>query len=128
MKRLLLLSALGLFAGCDTLDGPQVCTREYVTYTVRVVDASGDLLADLTTRSVVEPSGVELVTAQDANTGQVGVYPVASDAHGRLISRSGTTVRFEATGDGLSAEASFVFDTDGCHVRKVSGPQEIVAR
>ncbi len=129
MRAPLLLFALGLLAGCSIFDpargGPQACTMEFRTYTVRVVDAAGEPVEGLTTTVRNERTGEVLAFDDGSIFPENGTYLVATDGH--TFRRGGDPVSFHAEGDGLTASASFEFAFDGCHVVKESGPEQIVA-
>ena len=125
MRRLVLL-LLFLLAGCDP-SAPAVCTEEFRSYVVRVVDDAGEPVPGLETRSVVEETGTVL-DVPDGPAFAPDTYYVATDANRDAIGPDETGIRFEAEGGGLAASATFVFRDDGCHVRQVSGPEEIAAR
>lgn len=130
MRPLLLLALFLGIVGCDT-EGIDVCTLEYRFFLVRVVDASGDPVPGLTARSIVEKTGVVLHDALGASggvSGERGEYLVAADDHTDLISHRGSIVLFEAKSDDYVATGTFVFESDGCHIMKQSGPEQIVSR
>ncbi|MEL6616729.1 MAG: hypothetical protein AAFQ43_13385 [Bacteroidota bacterium] len=128
MRPLLLAAALAV-AGCDSaiFDPSLVCTAEFVTINVEVVDDFGRSIDGLTYRSVHERTGETLNIDEDSVGDLTGLYPVATDAHTSLLRVDGDDVLFSATGNGLVARARFVLADDGCHVRKEDGPDRIVA-
>lgn len=128
MRPLFLLVALAL-AGCDAaFDSPLVCTEEFVTIDVEVVDAFGRSVEGLAYQSVNERTGEVLPIGKDEGLGaRDGRYPVATDAHAPLLRVDGDPVVFTASGAGLLATARYVLSDDGCHVRKEDGPEQITA-
>ena len=130
--RILLLALPLLVAGCSLLgisggDAPLVCTEEFRTYGVQVVDAQGRPVEGLMATSRVERTGAVLAEGQAPFPSAEGRYLVATDADRARIRPEGDTVRFTASGQGLHAEATFTFFDDGCHVVKESGPEEVIA-
>lgn len=132
MTRLPVLALL-IVAGCDTLgfgsgnDG-LVCTLEFRSIGVEVVDGDGAPVAGLDAETVIVETGERLDRSASVDGGQGGVYVVASDAHVERLDEDGTALRFTASGDTLTASAEFVIAGGPCHVSKLSGPDQIVAR
>ena len=124
---------LGLLAlsGCSLLlptnADSGVCTLEFRTYAVQVVDAQGVPVDRLETTSIVLRTNEILASDPGVSPAQDGRYLVATDADRGAIQRSGDVVRFTAEGPGLRAEATFEFYDDGCHVVQRSGPAQVVA-
>ena len=130
--RFLFLSALALaLAACDATTDPFVCTEEFVSIQVEVVDAAGRPLEGLTARSVNERTGEALAGARDSGetreADDPGVYTVATDADARRLRVDGDPVLFTASGDGVEASARFVLADNGCHVVKEEGPDRVTA-
>ncbi|MBE2185290.1 MAG: hypothetical protein IAE99_00775 [Rhodothermales bacterium] len=111
-------------------DSTQVCTMEYRSYAVRVQTASGQPVTDARL-AIRRSDGTDLACTADGQQGCVAprgdrpssalsTYTVMTD--GIPISRSGENITVTATSDGKSVVSVFRFQNDGCHVRKVSGP------
>lgn len=129
MRALLALPLL-LASGCATpaaSDPGVVCTMEFRTVTVRVVDETGTPLTDLASESVVAATGAVLAEDTDPGLAAEGVYLVATDSDLDALSPDGSDVRFTATSDTWRATASFDIAGGPCHIEKRSGPEEVVA-
>ena len=118
------------YSGCD-IASCGACTDEFRSYTVRVVNSSGDPVEGLTANVRNERTGRSLTrdsTSGDAGAG--GIYALISDSEIDLVSEDGDLISFRAFGSGLVAEAFFVIGTTNCrcHVLKISGPDTITAR
>jgi hypothetical protein len=133
---LALLVALPAVGGCSLTrpnDGPGdcICTMEFRTIGVRVVDAAGQPVTGLAVTVTNERTGAVVEVDQDAaGPPAAGSYVVISDAQVQAVSEAGDRLTFRATGGGRVAEATFVVSRDACscHIEKESGPDEIVAR
>lgn len=123
------LAVLLLTGACDAVRDDGICPAVYVIHSVRVVDAEGAPLTNLAAQSVVVETGETLPPDPDAGgRREDGAYVVASDFHGRFISRHGTAVRFEAENTDYVATALYVFSPGECNLRRLSGPDEVVAQ
>ncbi|HLT48213.1 MAG TPA: hypothetical protein VK002_13345 [Rubricoccaceae bacterium] len=111
-------------------DGDVACTLEFRTYTVQVVDEADQPVGGLTptVRNLRTGEVLDLRDTGDVLAGGEGRYLVVTDAQLEQLSARGDSLHFRATGDGLVAEAEFVFSGGPCHVEKESGPEQIVAR
>lgn len=135
MRTLLALSTLILAApGCSTTNegaGDCVCTMEFRTIQVRVVDPAGGPAADLDVTVTNTRTGETLDVQQDAaGPAAPGTYTVATDSNVNDVSVEGDELHFRAAGAGRTAEATFVVGRDSCacHIDRREGPDEIVAR
>jgi hypothetical protein len=135
MRTLLTLSALILAApGCSTVSegaGDCVCTMEFRTVQVRVVDAAGQPVGDLDVTVTNQRSGETLDVQQEAaGPPAAGTYTVVTDGNVDDVSVEGDDLLFRATGHGRTAEATFVVGRDACacHIDRREGPEQIVAR
>lgn len=127
--RPLLLLLLAALAGCSLFrsDDPVACTLEFRSYTVRVVNEAGGPVNGLDATVRNTRTGEIFTFADEPFPADDGHYLVATDAQFGALSEAGDTVAFHAEGQGLTADASFVFAGGPCHVEKRSGPDEIVA-
>ena len=71
-------------------------------------------------------SGRELAIAQQGYP--VGAVTIFSDNNVNDVSQSGDSVRVAGVGGGKRFSAMYQFGTDGCHIRRISGPETVVAR
>jgi hypothetical protein len=135
MRILLTLSALVLAApGCSTVSegaGDCVCTMEFRTIQVRVVDGAGRPVGDLDVTVTNRRSGEVLDVQQNAaGPAATGTYTVVTDSNVDDVSVEGDELLFRATGQGRTAEATFIVGRDACacHIDRREGPEQIVAR
>lgn len=132
-RRLLCLAGTAaVSSGCGT--DPVFCTDASVVVTAVIVNRTDQAFASLSVRDTVLRSGAVLdISAQHPS----GALPaesgasvvVFSDGFMETILSPSEVVAVGVTAGGLSASARYEFGNDGCHVRKVAGPDtlEIVA-
>lgn len=129
--RVVLLLVPFLLASCDAVSPGLICTLEYVVLDVEVVDSLGRPVPGMTTSSVNERTG-EALAQNESLASELrldpGRYILASDSDAERVRVDGDPVRFTASGGGLSATAEFVLSNDGCHIRKETGPDRVVAQ
>jgi hypothetical protein len=132
MKRFSLLTLAGAVAAlgalaCDDPVGQCVCTEEFRTYLVTVVDDARQPLSDVTitrtnlrTGAVFEPTWLGMPVP--------GTYLVADDGLLDEFSSDGDLVRVTGEKDGATFEAQFEFavpEPCRCHVDKLTGPDTV---
>ncbi len=126
MAWLLLLTAGGASCSNPGVATPCVCTLEFRTFAVTVMDRAGEPAENvsITVRRVSD--GVEL-TAPDDFLQTPGVYVILTDGNGDELAEDGTAIEVVGTlGDsGFTAEYVFSRDACGCHVNKISGPDTV---
>lgn len=130
--RTLPLLAVLVLAGCDArpaLPGPEElidpCGAVLRVISVSIKDTDGTPATSLRSQSVVVATG-EVLASSSGN--EEGVYAIANDSHRDRFAEGSRIVRFTAVNESRRADADFVIEDDGCHVRKVSGPAQITAR
>lgn len=74
----------------------------------------------------VLPSGMALVIAQQGYP--AGSVTIFSDNNVRDVRVSGDSVRVTGVGGGRAFSAMYQFGSDGCHIRKIAGPDTVVAQ
>lgn len=126
----LLVLAFVFGNGCDNASCG-VCTDEYRSYGVTVIDATGNPVEGLTATVRNEWSGRSI--SRDSTNGGLGIggnYTLITDSEIDMVSEDGSPISFVAAGNNLVAEASYVIGTGNCrcHVLKISGPDTITAR
>lgn len=124
------LIAAGLVASCSTASdgGRTVCTALFAYVTATAVDASGQAVANLAIRDTVVRTGTGFDIPQDGFLGAAGTIVVFSDSYAADVRESGDGVRVTGTAAGKSFSAMYQFGTDGCHVRKLAGPDTVIVR
>jgi hypothetical protein len=124
-----ILIACALLTGClpygeDDFDDDQACTDLFATIGVNVVDATGRPVAGLEAISRFEDNGQELRLQQAGAT--VGFYVIVDDGQLPRISGDGEALRFDAIGPRGAVAGQFLIGSDGCHVEKLDGPDDLV--
>lgn len=129
-----LFAALPLLAGCSLYeggDGGRMCTMEYRSENVRVLDAAGVPVEDAAVNVLRVSTGRSVVCTAETERGCLrpsmwprpgfeGRYAVMDD--GVAVARRGEDFRVVATRGASRAEAVLRFAHDGCHIQKRAGP------
>lgn len=116
---------LGLsLIGCDT--DPSVCTPSFETITATIVDGNGQIVTVVSVRDTVVRTGRILDVQQEPGAFDPGTAIIFTDALIAVIRRGGDDVTTVVTADGLIGSGEYRFGSDGCHVRKLSGPDTLV--
>jgi hypothetical protein len=120
-----------IFSSCSDLEEDCVCTEEYRTYLVTVVDTLG-IPVDSLDITIKDKDGGELDVQQESYYLGEGKYTVLNDSFTHNMCSCGTpqTIYFSATDGNRTANSEFSFNTDKCkcHINKVSGPDTLVLR
>jgi hypothetical protein len=120
------LVPLGL-GGCIQQTAPVACTALFAYITVAARDSGGSPVTGLTITDTVRRTGLAF-TIQQSLSPAPGTYVVFDDNSLARIRSGGDSVRVAGTNGTMGFVADFLFDApDGCHVRKVSGPDTVVA-
>ncbi|MFZ1281459.1 MAG: hypothetical protein WAR59_11515 [Ignavibacteriaceae bacterium] len=126
-----LILILFIVNSCSEIDKDCICTEEYRTYLVTVVDTLG-VPVDSLTVTVKDKDGDELDVHQDQYSLDEGKYTVLTDEFTPIMCTCGTpqAIYFSATDGIRTANGEFMFNTDDCkcHITKVSGPDTLVIR
>lgn len=128
----LLLLAAGLFLqSCSQSISPRVCTAQFVVHQVTVLDTGGEpadsVEIDITDRDTGETFNPCESDAFDcAAEGFEGNYTLIHDGYFEE-SEEGREFRLYVMGrkNQTSFEADYTFRNDGCHIRKVAGPDSV---
>jgi hypothetical protein len=102
-----------------------------VALTAAVVNHTGQAFASLNVRDTVLRTGTILDVTAEHPSGDLPVAGAAtvivfSDAFTTAIRSSGDSVAVALTVGPYSTSARYSFGTDGCHVRKLAGPDTLV--
>lgn len=125
---LYLVLAGGTLPACDDGQGV-VCTAEFRSITVTVVDTLGSPVGDATvtatnlrTGTLLGPTSLALLTP--------GTYVIVDDGSRDKLREAGDSVRVTAGRDAspVTTATYFISVPAGCHVEKVSGPDTLAVR
>jgi hypothetical protein len=113
--------------GCIQQTSPVVCTALFAYVTAAVRDSGGSPVTGLIITDTVRRTGLAF-TVQQSLSPAPGTYVVFDDNSVTRIRSGGDSVRVAGTNGTAGFVADFLFDApNGCHVRKVSGPDTVVA-
>lgn len=116
---------------CSDLEEDCVCTEEYRTYIVTVVDTLG-VPVDSLIVTIKDKDGDELDVQQEPFYLDEGKYTVLNDSFTHIMCSCGTPqiIYFSATDGNRTATGEFMFNTDDCkcHINKISGSDTLVLR
>jgi hypothetical protein len=132
MKKITVIILFSLITfSCSEIDQDCMCTEEYRSYLVTVVDTLG-IPVDSLDVTVRDENGAELSVVQDQYPWGVGNYTVMSDSFTKIFCSCTLPekIYFSATDGNRIANGEFLFNTDECycHVYKVSGPDTLVLK
>lgn len=123
-----IISAI-VFSSCSEIDKDCICTEEFRSYLVTVVDTLG-IPVDSLNVIIKDKDGDELDVQQDQYFLDEGKYTVLNDSFTHIMCTCGTPqkIYFSATDGSRTANGEFLFNTDECkcHVNKVSGPDTLL--
>lgn len=130
-KLINLILILFVIISCSEIDKDCICTEEYRTYLVTVVDTLG-VPVDSLNITIKDKDGDELDVQQEPYYLGEGKYTVLNDSFTHLMCTCGTAqaIYFSAADGSRIANGDFMFNTDDCkcHINKVSGPDTLVLR
>lgn len=117
-------------AGCADLFTNCVCTQEFRTYSLTIVDSLGAAIPDVEVTVRNLRSGRTLVPLNGGVPGTPGTYVIADDSMRDEFTRGGDDVRVTGEKGGLQVQVPFRFAVDECkcHVIKLSGPDSVVMK
>lgn len=116
---------------CSEVDNDCICTQEFRSYLVTVVDTLG-VPVDSLTVTIKDKYDDDLDVQQEWHPFGAGKYTVLNDSFTQMFCACGTTqkIYFSATDESRIANGEFMFNTDECkcHINKVSGSDTLVLR
>jgi len=132
MKQFLIIILIAvLIYSCSEVDNDCICTEEFRSYLVTVVDTIG-VPVDSLTISIKDKDGDELDVRQQDQIFGPGKYTVLDDSFINLFVSPAVSekVAFTATNGTRNVTGEYLFNTDKCrcHINKVSGPDTLVLR
>ena len=126
MRALRVSLLLAPLIGCGDQPAPGVCTALFAEIPLTVVDSSGLPVAGLAISDSVPRTGRSFAVPQFPPVG-AGAYVVFDDNFRDQIRVSGDSVIVRGSGTRHFTQG-FRFDVpSGCHVRKVAGPDTVIA-
>lgn len=131
MKKLILMSVLFiLFISCKENEPECICTTEFRSLTVSVVDSLNNPIDSLDV-NIVDEFGRIIKPLEKQLPYQPGSYVVVDDSYVNYLSTEPLLIYFTATDSlGRNAYTFFLVNTDECrcHVQKISGKDKIVLK
>ena len=132
MKQFLIIILIAvLIYSCSEVDNDCICTEEFRSYLVTVVDTIG-VPVDSLTISIKDKDGDELDVRQQDQIFGPGKYTVLDDSFINLFVSPAVSekVTFTATNGTRNVTGEYLFNTDKCrcHINKVSGSDTLVLR
>lgn len=121
-----------LLSSCDSTQTNRACTSEFVTSTINIVTQQDEQLVE-SVQIVVEDqeTGSELDICEDgACSGDLeirpGEYIIFHDGFRDEILPAGKKLTVRGTkGDAISFTREYFFGSDGCHIKKIAGPDTV---
>ena len=132
MKQFLIIVLIALLIySCSEVDNDCICTQEFRSYLVTVIDTLG-VPVDSLNITIKDKDGNELDVQQDPYFLNEGKYTVFNDVFTQILCDCGTPqkIYFSATDGTRNTAGEFLFNTDECqcHINKVAGPDTLVLR
>jgi len=115
-----------MVASCGSDGGGQACTDLFAFITATAINGSGQPVSNLAIRDSVIRTATGFDIGQEGILNTAGTIVVFSDNYLANVRESGDPVQVSGTGAGQVFAAGYQFGTDGCHVRKISGPDTVV--
>jgi len=123
---LLAALALGACAAGSTQGPPSVCTAVFTYISLAVVNPNGTPATDAVIYDTIPRTGVNFAMAQDSALVGTGTYDIFDDNRLSAIRHTGDSVLVTGVHAPKRFSAMFYIDApDGCHVRKVAGPDTV---
>lgn len=113
----------------DTPCGPKMCTAEFAGITVKFVDKAGNSVVIKDFKSINNRTGLNVKYAGSNAVSVVNQYANATDSDLKDFSETGDEVLVAGTHPTTGQVKTEIFKVSGgcaCHIRKLSGPTEIV--
>ncbi|MDZ7773265.1 MAG: hypothetical protein U5K31_11095 [Balneolaceae bacterium] len=126
----LLLAGL-LFQSCLESHSPPVCTLQFEVHQVTVLNAEGEAADSVQIQITNQENGESFRPCERESydcpvEGFEGRYTIIHDGYFEH-SEEGKEFNLRVTGqkDEMSFQADYTFRNDGCHIRKVAGPDSV---
>lgn len=108
--------------------GGKVCTASFAFITAVAVDGAGQPVSNLLVTDTVVRTGKGFDVLQNGFLNAAGVFVLFSDNQIGEVRESGDAVRVSGTNGSKSFSTLYQFGSDGCHVKKISGPDTVVVQ
>lgn len=124
----LILINVFLFISCTNDTNDCICTEEFRSIVVVVVDTLNSPLSGLI--STIEDVSGKMYSFPQEPPFFPGQYTIMNDSYVHDFSSVPKTILFTAENDSLEVGAQYLINTDECicHINKVSGPDTLVLR
>lgn len=125
LLRYLLICSIVLLPSCMRDSDECICTKEFRTVTVYVIDDMNNPVENLVT-TIMDENGKEYGLSEPPFF--TGYYSVMTDVYVNDFTIHPKKILFEGIKDSLTVNAEFFINTDecNCHINKVSGPDTLV--
>lgn len=131
MKKIILISSLiTILISCQNFEPDCVCTEEFLSITVLIVDSLNNPVDSLNV-DITDEFGRRIQPLNKQLTYQAGLYVVIDDSKLDYLSTEPLLLYFTASDSvGRNAYSMFVVNKDdcNCHVYKLSGAEKIVLK
>lgn len=114
-------------AACSGPGTDGVCTASFAYLTVHAIDGTGQPVSGLAIRdSVLRTHQAFDVIDQSLAQFVPGTAVLLTDSNIAAVREAGDSVHVTGMTAGESFTANYIFGSDGCHVRKIAGPDTVV--
>jgi hypothetical protein len=122
-----LILILLLFQYCSNSEPPYVCTNEFVTYTITVLEPNGEPADSVEIEVTNKQTGKEYDICEDFSCRGInsGTYTIMHDGFFGELSETKEIVLVEGTKDDLHFSKDYAFRSGPCHVEKLAGPDTV---
>jgi hypothetical protein len=116
------------FLNCTDNQTDCICTTEFRTYLVTVIDTLGNPVDSLQTRITNSRGKQFSFDGLSLPPNMNGAYFVMTDGYQQDFTTRPEKITFTANKNSTEVTGDFYFNTDecGCHVQKVQGPDTLV--
>lgn len=124
---MLILGIVFCLASCEDNTSPDVvCTTEFVTANLLVVDQNNQPVSDVAITVLNGLTGSPYaIDASELYNPQPGSYTIFHDGFKDDLLPGGQPVEVRGEKDGHTFKADYLFGADECHIRKLEGPDVV---
>lgn len=114
-------------SACSGPDQRSVCSASFAYLTVHAIDGAGQPVTDLAIRDSVRRTHRAFDEDEQSLAQFVpGTAVIFTDSNIGAVRETGDSVQVTGVAGGAGFSAGYVFGSDGCHVRKIAGPDTVV--